>query len=171
MNTPPPTKPKSAPPKKTKYLGSSTEEEDHQEIPVRTKSKISPAKKHKNKFLQSDEEDQQEIQRPKKVPVPRAPRPVPKMCQKCKNLWVSYECKSMECAQKKWTYLCGDCDKKCHQAPSTMDHVRERIWGWALTHTLSRITLSKVSFSDLLGRNDFLDHPDPFEQIFDFHNF
>ena len=37
--------------------------------------------------------------------------------------------------------------------------------------TVVRITLSKVSFSDLLGRNDFLDHPDPFEQIFDFYNF
>ena len=32
---------------------------------------------------------------------------------------------------------------------------------------LSRITLSKVVFSDLQG-NHFLDHPDTFEQIFDF---
>ena len=46
----------------------------------------------------------------------------------------------------------------------------KKLWQWALTHTLSRITLSKVSFSDLLG-NDFLDHPDTFEQIFDFYTF
>ena len=36
--------------------------------------------------------------------------------------------------------------------------------------TLSRITLSKVSFSDLL-ENEFLDHSDTFEQIFDFYTF
>ena len=32
------------------------------------------------------------------------------------------------------------------------------------------MTLSKVSFSDLLG-NDFLDHSDNFEQTFDFYTF
>ena len=36
--------------------------------------------------------------------------------------------------------------------------------------TLSRITLSKVLFSDLQG-NHFLDHPDTFDQIFDFYSF
>ena len=46
---------------------------------------------------------------------------------------------------------------------------------WASTPTLliltlSRMTLSKVSFSDIL-RNDYLDHLDTFGEIFDFDTF
>ena len=44
------------------------------------------------------------------------------------------------------------------------------VWGWALTTTLLKNALSKVSFSNLLT-NDFLDHPKASEKFFYFYTF
>ena len=156
-------KTKRAHPKKSSYVGSSSDESDVEEIKVPKKSKTSPAKtsnanaKKPNAFIESDEENPQKNQLPKKVSVPpKSKSTPPKMCQKCKVQIVSWKCKSMECAQKKRIYLCGVCDQMCHKAPSTMDHEREQIWGLALTHThFQELLFFRLSRKYFLNQSDY----------------